>query len=379
MREFKEFVNDANFLCGHNVINHDMRYLYESMGQGEYDDFLSYWNVIDTLYLSPLIFPQRPYHSLFKDDKLVTDELNNPLNDAKKVKNLFLDEVEAFRSLPNALKRIYYLLLKDTAEFRAFFKYIDYRAYTNTIHIEIQEYFHNQICGNVNLENIIKESPLELAYCLALIHVDDEYSITPRWLVIKYPKLDHIMNLLRGIPCIRGCGYCNEKLDAKQGLKTFFGFDEYRSFDGIPLQEQAVNAAIRNKSLLAVFPTGGGKSITFQVPALMSGKYTKGLTVVISPLQSLMKDQVDNLEEKGITDAVCINGLLDPIERAEALRRVEEGEVSLLYISPESLRLKTIERLLLVKEKKNWQFVLLQSLYPQEVENPWQMKLPRPE
>ena len=86
---------------------------------------------------------------------------------------------------------------------------------------------------------------------------------------------------------------------------------------GEQLQEKAVKAAIDNKSLLAVFPTGGGKSITFQVPALMSGVATKGLTVVISPLQSLMKDQVDNLEKIGITDAVTINGLLDPIERSK--------------------------------------------------------------
>lgn len=66
---------------------------------------------------------------------------------------------------------------------------------------------------------------------------------------------------------------------------------------------------------MAVFPTGGGKSITFQIPALMSGENNKGLTVIISPLQSLMKDQVDNLESRGITEAVTINGLLEPIER----------------------------------------------------------------
>ncbi|ODA41907.1 DEAD/DEAH box helicase [Desulfosporosinus sp. BG] len=75
-----------------------------------------------------------------------------------------------------------------------------------------------------------------------------------------------------------------------------------------------------------VFPTGGGKSITFQVPALMGGINSMGLTVVISPLQSLMKDQVDNLEKVGITEAVTINGLLDPIERAKSLERVEDGE-----------------------------------------------------
>ena len=74
---------------------------------------------------------------------------------------------------------------------------------------------------------------------------------------------------------------------------------KFRTFDGVNLQEMAVDAALQQKSLLAIFPTGGGKSITFQVPALMAGKMTKGLTVVISPLQSLMKDQVDNLEKKG--------------------------------------------------------------------------------
>ncbi len=93
----------------------------------------------------------------------------------------------------------------------------------------------------------------------------------------------------------------------------------YRTYGGEPLQENAVKAAVDNKSILAVFPTGGGKSITFQVPALMSGETAKGLTVVISPLQSLMKDQVDNLEKIGITDAVTINGLLDPIERGKII------------------------------------------------------------
>ncbi len=65
---------------------------------------------------------------------------------------------------------------------------------------------------------------------------------------------------------------------------------------------------------------------------------------MISPLQSLMKDQVDSLEKLGITEAVTINGLLDPIERSKSLERVEDGSASLLYISPESLRSLTIER-----------------------------------
>ena len=166
-------------------------------------------------------------------------------------------------------------------------------------------------------------------------------------MIKNYPEVERVIYLLRNNPCLHGCSYCNKSLDAKIGLKKFFGFDSYRTYGGMTLQEDAVKAAINNKSILAVFPTGGGKSITFQVPALLSGESVKGLTVVISPLQSLMKDQVDNLEISNITEAVTINGLLDPIERAKSFERVENGSASILYISPESLRSKSIERLLL--------------------------------
>ncbi len=163
----------------------------------------------------------------------------------------------------------------------------------------------------------------------------------------NFPKVERIMFLLRSKPCLTGCNYCNQALDIHKGLKSYFGFDAYRTYAGEPLQENAVQAAVDNKSLLAVFPTGGGKSITFQVPALMAGENAKGLTVVISPLQSLMKDQVDNLEKIQITEAVTINGLLDPIERAKSIERIHDGRASILYISPESLRSKTTEKLLL--------------------------------
>ncbi len=193
---------------------------------------------------------------------------------------------------------------------------------------------------------MIQEHPVELAYCLALVHVEDEYSITPGWVMRQFPITDTVMSLLRQTPCEAGCDYCRSRLDAKQGLKQFFGYDAYREFDGVALQEQAVTAAIHKQYILVLFPTGGGKSITFQVPALMAGRNEKGLTVVISPLQSLMKDQVDNLERIGITDAVTVNGLLDPIERTKALERVRDGSATILYISPESLRSRTMHKLL---------------------------------
>lgn len=101
------------------------------------------------------------------------------------------------------------------------------------------------------------------------------------------------------------------------------------------------------ESLLAIFPTGGGKSLTFQLPALMAGDACHGLTVVLSPLQSLMKDQVDHLVAAGISDAVTINGLLDPIERAQNFDQIYNGNASLLYVSPEQLRSRTLEKALL--------------------------------
>ncbi|MBL7968700.1 MAG: RecQ family ATP-dependent DNA helicase [Prolixibacteraceae bacterium] len=341
--DFVDFIKGTRFICGHNIINHDIKYIQNAIR----DAGINPTNLIDTLYFSPLLFPTKPYHALLKDDKLQTDDINNPLNDSIKARDLFYDEVAAFHQLDELLKQIFYLLLNDKREFSAFFDFIDYRITTINPESLIRRIFNNEICEYADLPKLISQHPVELAYCLSLIACKNRYSITPRWVLKNYPEVDRIMFLLRNKPCLTGCNYCNQALDFYKGLKTYFGFDSYRTYAGEPLQEKAVKAAIDNQSILAVFPTGGGKSITFQVPALMSGAATKGLTVIISPLQSLMKDQVDNLEKIGITDGVTINGLLDPIERAKSYERVEDGSASILYISPESLRSKSIERLIL--------------------------------
>lgn len=342
LTDFFAFIQRKEYVCGHNIINHDLFYLQKATNNN-----LSEIKVIDTLFLSPLLFPEKPYHALLKDDKLQTDELNNPLNDALKAKDLFFNEVSAFQEIDKDIKDIYFSLLKNKKEFKWFFNYNNFISSNPNVTVLIQNKFINKLCQNVNLNHLIQESPIELAYCLALINTDSRYSITPPWVIKNYPDVEKIMYMLRNTPCLSGCFYCNYLLNPKVGLKKYFGFNSYRTFEGKTLQEDAVNAAIHNKSIVAIFPTGGGKSLTFQVPALMSGENVKGLTVVISPLQSLMKDQVDNLEKSNITDAVTINGLLDPIERAKSFERVENGTASILYISPESLRSKSIERLLL--------------------------------
>lgn len=368
--DFSGFLRGTEFVCGHNVLAHDMKYVGNAMKSAG----IASTNVIDTLCLSPLMFPLKPYHRLLKDDKLQTDELSNPLNDSQKAKELFDSECTAFNAIDEDLKEIYCSLLENTAEFGAFFRYSAYhsrgvresgsvtlfmRSLQNMFRPDnsegtadkIKRRFRDAICTNADIAGMVRKYPIALAYCLALIDALDKSpsvkSVTPPWVLHNYPEVEQLMFRLRNSPCLEGCPFCNKAFDIHAGLREWFGFGSFREYGGVPLQEQAVRAAVENKSLLAVFPTGGGKSLTFQLPALMAGRHTGGLTVVISPLQSLMKDQVDNLEKKGITDAVTINGLLDPIERSKAVERVEDGSASLLYISPESLRSKSIERLLL--------------------------------
>ncbi|MBN8682400.1 MAG: RecQ family ATP-dependent DNA helicase [Chitinophagales bacterium] len=340
---FSSFIKGVDFVCGHNIFQHDLKFLSSAITLAG----ITPENAIDTLVWSPLLFPQQPYHRLLKDDKLQTDAVNNPLNDAQKARALFHDEVVTFLQLDPGLKEIFYDLLHNQPSFLAFFSYLDYKPLNSDLAALIHAKFQTEICENSNIAYLSARYPIALAYALALIHCRSRFSLTPPWVLKNYPEVESVMANLRNKPCLEGCVYCRQRFDIFKGLKDFFGFDGYRVYDGQPLQENAVRAAIQNRSLLAVFPTGGGKSITFQVPALMNGLTMKALTVVISPLQSLMKDQVDNLERAGITEAVTINGLLDPIERAKSFERVANGSASLLYISPESLRSKTIEHLLL--------------------------------
>lgn len=349
--KFIEFIQNSDFVCGHNIFNHDLKHLQAYKGD------LNFWKnmAIDTLHLSPLLFPSWPYHALLKDDKLQFDELNNPLHDAMKTRDLFHDEVNAFYRLEEDLKIIFYNLLGGEYAFAGFFKFINYNNPITDLQLShnIRTLFSGKICATAPIEHLINKSSVSLAYALALINTRDNYSVTPPWVLKSFPDVDRVIHLLRGRPCLSGCQYCNSFLDPFKGLKRFFNFDKFRIYDGEPLQENAVRSAIQGKSLLAVFPTGGGKSITFQLPALMAGENEKALTVVISPLQSLMKDQVDNLESKyQVTTAVTINRSIDPIEKQQSIERVsgtapEKALANILYLSPESLRSNTIEKLLL--------------------------------
>jgi len=124
--------------------------------------------------------------------------------------------------------------------------------------------------------------------------------------------------------------------DARAVLKSAFGYDEFR-----PGQEAAVSAILAGRDTVVVLPTGGGKSLCFQVPALL----LPGLTVVVSPLISLMKDQVDALMARGLP-AAFINSTLTSGQVSDRLARADRGEIKLLYVAPERFDFgRTAERL----------------------------------
>lgn len=336
------FLEGVEYVCGHNIIHHDAHYLFSGVAIN--------WKLVDTLYVSPLLFPERPYHRLLKDDKIDTDQLNNPVNDCKKAKTLLLDEIQSWLGLSQEMKLIYSSLLMDKSEFSGFFSLVNAVSVSkDVLPALIIHQFSGRVCAHADLQDLVESFPCELAYALALISTTDQRSVTPGWVLRNYPNVEYVVKKLRHSPCSEGCDYCKRLLDVHYNLQLLFGYQHFRLFEGENLQERAARAAVEGKSLLAIFPTGGGKSLTFQLPAMMAGRAQHGLTVVISPLQSLMKDQVDNLEKRGVTDVVTINGMLDPISRSLAIDRVKNGEASILYIAPEMLRSKTIERILMVR------------------------------
>lgn len=122
----------------------------------------------------------------------------------------------------------------------------------------------------------------------------------------------------------------------KELLKKYFGYDEFRT-----LQEEIINNTIKGNDGFVLMPTGGGKSLCYQLPAL---KF-KGLTLVISPLIALMKDQVDSLRACGI-EAEFINSSLEPKQIDEIIEKLKKGEVKILYVAPERFALPSFQEFL---------------------------------
>jgi ATP-dependent DNA helicase RecQ len=342
----------ASFIVGHNVLRHDAPILKQYFSI----DFPSI-KVLDTLMLSSLLFPQKPYHKLRKEYLQNEEEPSNPLKDAELCRNLLEDCIKKWEEYPWQLRYLLFQFLKKEPGFSPFFQLavVPKSDEIRSKWSEVQKWFCLQydksICLHQNFENEWSTYRAEWCFLLTLFYEEGPSDFVPHWVRYQYPHLESILHRCRLIPCGKSkCSYCTEQLNSTKQLQKWFRLPGFRSFseeETIPLQQQVVESAMRGESLLAVFPTGGGKSMTFQLPALIAGSQIGALTVVISPIVALMKDQVDVLTKRfGIDRATFINSDISPLERKNAFRAIFENEKDILYISPEALRSNTIFKLL---------------------------------
>ncbi|AVL52400.1 RecQ family ATP-dependent DNA helicase [Roseobacter denitrificans] len=353
---------------GHNILSHDLPHLAALRPD------LPVTGAIDTLWLNPLAFPRNPYHHLVKhyqDGRLATGHINDPEQDALLVFDVLDNQLEAFGALhksnPDALACYHYLTTRaeGMTGFDAVFRYI--RGHDCPSQTEAQDALVRMLAGQVcgarlaqTLERLSSpKNGWPMAYALAWITVAGGDSVMPPWVRAQFRKASLIVKHLRDTSCgDPNCAWCAEQNDPLRALQKWFGFEAYRPQpvdpEGRPLQERIVDEAMSGKSVLGILPTGTGKSVCYQVPALSRFDKTGALTVVISPLVALMADQVQGMERAGLTCAVTINGMLSMPERQDALDKVRLGEAGILIISPEQLRSTAVRSVLAQREVGLW-------------------------
>ena len=341
---------DTNFISGHNFIDFDLKFINETSLFNEIKNY----KIIDTLPLSLLLFSEKTIHSLPKNYKTEDDFDNDPVEDSKITSILFYKLIEQFQNLPTDTKNIFYSLLHDDIYFSAFFEYIYSDIELKKLDFDnlydlIKKQHNKTIVNFEYLKEIIVTHKVELSYILALLTPFIEIKSHPPKILFTYHEIVEIQKKL--------CFNIKNANDILSDFsKEFFGFGTFREFPRLNAnlldnpsisQREMIEASLRDESFLTILPTGGGKTFTFWLPAILKAHSYKSLTVVVSPLQALIEDHIKSFNSKVANfKAVAISGFMSPLERSEAVEQVISGEADILYIAPESLRSNTIFNIL---------------------------------
>ena len=340
LAKLDDLADGVDFLLGHNIIDFDLPHLRAANPNLR----LLRRPAVDTLRLNPLAFPRNPYHHLVKhyqDGQLKRGRINDPDLDARLTLEVFDDQQEALRNASSDLLTAWHWLTTavNGAGFDRFFasvrrlqKPVDAEAY-----VAIYALLNGKACQTYAREAIVNADrhAWELAYALAWISVSGGNSVMPPWVRHQFPEAGHLVRRLRDTSCDdAACNWCRDRHDAGKELARWFGFDDFRQKPtddaGRSIQQSIVEASMARQHVLGILPTGSGKSLCYQLPALSRYDKTGALTVVISPLVALMADQVAGLEAQGIGCCATINGLLSMPERADALDRVRLGDAGIV-------------------------------------------------
>ena len=354
----------ADFLLGHNLIEFDLPHLQAANPELR----LLKMPAVDTLRLNPLAFPRNPYHRLVKhyqDGGLRRGRRNDPELDARLALQAFDKQQVALRkAAPDLLTAWHWLTTADGAEgFDRVFSSL--RGGRKPSGAEASAAINAILTGDscqTQAHEVISDATQHgwaLAYVLAWLSVSGGNSVLPPWVRHQFPKAGQLVKRLRDTACTDpACGWCMDRHNARKELTRWFGFSDFRPEpmveNGRPMQRAIVEAVMARDHVLGILPTGAGKSLCYQIPALSRYDKTGSLTVVISPLVALMADQVKGLEEKGVVSCVTINGLLSMPERADALDRVRLGDAGIVIVAPEQLRSVSFLRVLDQREIGGW-------------------------
>ncbi len=374
MEAVDRLAESASSLVGHNLLLHDLALLANQNPTHK----LFALPVIDTLFLSPICFPENPYHRLVKDYKLVSESLNDPVADARLAGRLLVDEVASLRGMaqgaPEVFRSLHFLLTRsDEADqrlaegMRLVFQTagaVDLMTEPEALAI-LRKLMAGLACKTAAAyldasDVATQDQRWALAYTLTWLRVAGSDSVLPPWVRSHHPLVGSLLTRFRDVPCNDpSCAYCSTLHNPVVQLKRYFGFDAFRATpadaEGNSLQGKIVEAGMRGESLLAIMPTGGGKSLCFQLPALVRNVKRGQLTIVVSPLQALMKDQVDGLIRRtGSHHVAALNGLLTSPERGAVLQGIRLGGVAILYVSPEQLRSRGFRNAVLAREIGCW-------------------------
>ncbi|MBK1672065.1 helicase [Ectothiorhodospira shaposhnikovii] len=375
LAQLEAMCDGASFVLGHNIQAHDIP-LLQAVAP---DSGLMQLPVIDTLYLSPLAFPQNPYHRLIKDYKLIRDSLNSPLADCRSTLTLFGDQKVAFERLyevnAEELRCYQALIAPQPGPGLGNFLF----SLTRQAPMSIESVARClpsllaetdgglgrelKVC-RVRLTALMEqdlrrqECHCPIAYVLAWLRVSGGNSVLAPWVRHQFPAVGQLIAQLRDQPCDDpACSYCRTTHDPRRVLRHYFGFDDFRNeAPGQSMQHDIVLAGMRGQSVLAVLATGGGKSLCYQLPALNRYHRNGSLTVIVSPLQSLMKDQVDGLLGRNVQCAAALNGLLTMPERSDVLEKIQLGDVGMLLVSPEQFRNTAFRKAIANRQVGAWIF-----------------------
>ena len=336
LTKLDDLADGADFILGHNLIAFDLPHLQAANPRLR----LLRLPAVDTLRLNPLAFPRNPYHHLVKhyqDGGLRRGRVNDPELDSRLALEVFDIQLKALQDAPSDLLMAWHWLTTfvDGAGFDQVFAAL--RGSPRPSDAEARAAMQAQLDGNAcrtHAQGVIPDAAghgWALAYALAWLSVSGSSSVMPPWVRHEFPEAGRLVKRLRDTACADpACGWCRERHDARKELARWFGFADFRPVprgrgpDG-PLQRSIVEAAMAREHVLGILPTGAGKSLCYQLPALSRHDKTGALTVVISPLVALMADQVAGLEARGIGTCVTISRLLSMPERSEALDRVQAG------------------------------------------------------